>query len=445
MEDVFKKKKKGFKQYTGDFVDSPSFKGSTDNKGSEDFFEAPLLSDTIYKKSPSDLLKAQRQSVGTQADKRLKNHINSDKILPNPDSETQTAKIEQHFERDQHNAKSEVPDDYSSLNRQKVQIRESEKKEILEYKKKEKKAAEKREKKEIKKAAAATALLKVIETKKNIYSEFTDDASSSGEELLAAGNVGATKTITSTVAGAIKTAAVKLVSGFGKIACKILAAIIGLIGPYLAVVFLVIVLFVAILGGIAAIFEENDEGEDSVDSEVSYTLNTGISGTYYATPYTSSEINELIEMLRSTYPSMSSSQEQTLRSALSCVGAPYNQHSHGNHNDNVWDCSELAYCAWLSGGIDISCGGIYTAAEECRAMVNSGHTLTGSFVLQPGDLIFYGGKDNGRFLGVYHVAIYLGNINGVDRMVEAYGSSRGVIVSDIRNTGSIVNISRPYA
>ena len=45
-------------------------------------------------------------------------------------------------------------------------------------------------------------------------------------------------------------------------------------------------------------------------------------------------------------------------------------------------------------------------------------------------------------MGVYHVAIYLGNIDGVDRMVEAYGTDRGVIVSDVRNQSSIVNISR---
>ena len=29
--------------------------------------------------------------------------------------------------------------------------------------------------------------------------------------------------------------------------------------------------------------------------------------------------------------------------------------------------------------------------------------------LKPGDLIYYGGEANGRYMGIYHVAIYVGD------------------------------------
>ena len=107
---------------------------------------------------------------------------------------------------------------------------------------------------------------------------------------------------------------------------------------------------------------------------------------------------------------------------------------------NIFDCSSLAYRAYRDIGMDISNNGAYSAAEECHAMMNAGKTITGD--MKPGDLIFYGGKDNGRYMGIYHVAIYVGRVNGVDKMVEARGTSYGVVYCDVR-TNNVVNISRP--
>ena len=45
-------------------------------------------------------------------------------------------------------------------------------------------------------------------------------------------------------------------------------------------------------------------------------------------------------------------------------------------------------------------------------------------------------------MGIYHVAIYVGRVNGVDKMVEARGTSYGVVYCDVR-TNNVVNISRP--
>lgn len=44
-------------------------------------------------------------------------------------------------------------------------------------------------------------------------------------------------------------------------------------------------------------------------------------------------------------------------------------------------------------------------------------------MLEPGDLIFYSYENNGEFLNISHVAIYIGN----GRMVHAANTARGVV------------------
>ena len=54
--------------------------------------------------------------------------------------------------------------------------------------------------------------------------------------------------------------------------------------------------------------------------------------------------------------------------------------------------------------------------------------------MEPGDLIFYGGHDNGRFLGIYHVAVYVGN----GEVVEEHG-----VVYQTLRTKNIILVLRP--
>ena len=58
--------------------------------------------------------------------------------------------------------------------------------------------------------------------------------------------------------------------------------------------------------------------------------------------------------------------------------------------------------------------------------------------LQPGDLVFYGGEANGRYMGIYHVAIYVGN----GMCVEALNTSYGVVYQRLRTTNAIM-VCRP--
>ena len=135
-------------------------------------------------------------------------------------------------------------------------------------------------------------------------------------------------------------------------------------------------------------------------------------------------------------------QEKVLRFALSKVSYPYSQAKRcdGAH----FDCSSLAYYAWKEAGVDISFGTNYppTAAEGAKMLNNAGKTVVsadvGGFDMKPGDLVYYGGSDNGRYKGIYHVAIYVGN----GCAVEALNTEYGVVYQTLR-TDKAIMVCRP--
>jgi len=122
--------------------------------------------------------------------------------------------------------------------------------------------------------------------------------------------------------------------------------------------------------------------------------------------------------------------------ALSKVGYPYSQDYRDS--GSYYDCSSLAYYAWQSAGVNISFGGSNTAAAEAQGLNEAGQTVAYSD-LQPGDLIFYSYCNNGRYMNISHVAIYVGN----GKVVEAKSEAYGVVYGDVPNIGSIVLIGRP--
>ncbi len=121
---------------------------------------------------------------------------------------------------------------------------------------------------------------------------------------------------------------------------------------------------------------------------------------------------------------------------LSKVGYPYSQ----TYRDTgaYYDCSSLAYYAWKKAGVDISYGGATTAAAQGQyCYTNSLLVEYGD--MQPGDLIFYSYGNNGRFLDITHVAVYVGN----GTVVEAANERVGVVYRPIQGKSSIVFIGRP--
>ncbi len=118
------------------------------------------------------------------------------------------------------------------------------------------------------------------------------------------------------------------------------------------------------------------------------------------------------------------------------VGYPYSQELR--HSGRYYDCSSLAYYAWLDAGVDISYGGATTASWEAKGLADNNKTVVVE-QMQPGDLIFYSHNYNGQYLNITHVAIYVGG----GKVVEARGTAYGVVYRDTPNLGSIVMIGRP--
>ena len=107
----------------------------------------------------------------------------------------------------------------------------------------------------------------------------------------------------------------------------------------------------------------------------------------------------------------------------------------GPNGGSYFDCSSLAYATELSVGKNITSS---CAADQAKKLKNSGKMVETMTDLEIGDLIYYGGHNNGRFLGIYHVAVYVGN----GYCVEAFSTGTGVIYTPIRNKNAIM-VCRP--
>lgn len=123
---------------------------------------------------------------------------------------------------------------------------------------------------------------------------------------------------------------------------------------------------------------------------------------------------------------------KVLELAMSRLGDPYSQEYRGQ-GDYV-DCSYLTM--WCYGKAGILLPG--TAAEQARYCVDNKLTISREN-LQPGDLVFWSHKPNGRYLNITHVGIYAG-----DGMVVDASSSRGMVVHrGLFDAGKQVLYGRP--
>lgn len=289
---------------------------------------------------------------------------------------------------------------------------------------KEKKAKEEKKKK-LKRAGAAVALSQTLFAKKNIQNDFADVSGQGTGDLIKDGSGGLLRTVSDGVMIATRTA-VKAVSA------KLLAIIASAFSFLVMPACIILVIFVLMSGTTAALVgADSDSGED-----YDLSLQGGDGLTF--TSLSDRSINNIIYSLYEAYGSgMSEVQERVLRYALSKVGCRYNQNYHGSLTADIFDCSSLAYRAYREAHINIANGDAYSAAEECRAMENKEKVVGNS--LLPGDLIFYGGANNNRYKGIYHVGIYV----GFGKMVEAKGKSYGVVYGDVR-PDNVVVCARPY-
>lgn len=154
---------------------------------------------------------------------------------------------------------------------------------------------------------------------------------------------------------------------------------------------------------------------------------------------------DIAKMLSASEVPLSETQRQVLSYAYNAVGSIYSQDWSLRFGPASYDCSGLAYKAWQSSGYNISYYGATTAAAECQGLQENGCEvfIDNGEAMKPGDLIFYGRdpshpRYNGRHMGIYHVAIYIGG----DEMIEAADYDIGVIHNTL-NMNNVVAICRP--
>lgn len=106
--------------------------------------------------------------------------------------------------------------------------------------------------------------------------------------------------------------------------------------------------------------------------------------------------------------------------------------------EGYYDCSSLVFRAYgrnsaLLGGMP---SWAPTAANMAQYMANTGKVIAWKGVsveeLRPGDLLFYGKDNNGRYQGIYHVSMYYGNGLRLEKPMYEYNPA-----------GNIVMVARP--
>lgn len=273
----------------------------------------------------------------------------------------------------------------------------------------------KEKKKEQKRAASKTAVATMLQAKKELSNELVNDK--------ATGNA-----MKDGVRGLLKSA-VDLLNPMRIL--KSLGAKLGLlIAPYVAVflsmasvLLIVILLIFSVLQPLSNVTDGIGNFLSGLRVENSALRNTTL---------TQEEIEAIL-----LASGADETQKQVLSFALSKVGYPYSQPRRTS--GTAFDCSSLAFYAWQHAGVDISFGGNYppTAASGAKMLNDAGKSLT-SMDLKPGDLVYYGGSDNGRYLGIYHVAIYVGNGKSVEALNDTYG-----VVYQTLKTKNAVMVCRP--
>lgn len=168
-----------------------------------------------------------------------------------------------------------------------------------------------------------------------------------------------------------------------------------------------------------AFLADGDENTISVTKKSSYVKNLNYED-YIALGILTADQEELLqevmsEEFRSELPS-TGTENGVAALALTKVGCPYSQDRR--YEEGFYDCSSLVQRCYAELGMTLP----GTSSGQGQYMVEHGLEVTED-MLKPGDLIFYSHENNGEFLNISHVAIYVGS----GRMVHAANTARGVV------------------
>lgn len=280
---------------------------------------------------------------------------------------------------------------------------------------KKQKQAKKEKAKEQKKAAAKSSIATMLRAKKDMSNDLVSDRATG--DAMRDGISGLMKTF------------VDLMNPMRFV--KSLMAKLGVVlAPYTAIFMVVATIVMIIVMFLFSVLQPIAEVGDAINNFLSVFRVE--SETFRNTSLSADEIDAVVED-----SGADETQEKVIRYALSKVGYPYSQPKRTS--GSAYDCSSLAYYSWDDAGVDISYGTRYppTAAEGARVLKEKGKALE-TMDLKPGDLIYYGGSSNGRYMGIYHVAVYVGD----GKCVEALNEKYGVVYQTIRTKNAIM-VCRP--
>ena len=276
-------------------------------------------------------------------------------------------------------------------------------------------SAKKEKSREQKKAASKTSVATMLRAKKDFSNDLVNDKST--------GNAFADG-----VTGLLKTFAAFI--NPMRWVKSLVAKLAAVVAPYLAIFMVAATVVMIIVMFIFSVLQPIREVGEAITGFLSFF--SAEPDVFINSSMSDDDINEIVAEI-----TCDDNQEKAVRFALSKVGYSYSQANRTS--GTAYDCSSLAYYAWNDAGTDISNGSGYppTAAEGARMMKEKGKTLD-TMDLEPGDLIYYGGSSNGRYMGIYHVAIYIGNGYAVEALNETYG----VVYQKLRTNNAIM-VARP--
>ena len=279
------------------------------------------------------------------------------------------------------------------------------------------KSEKKAKSKEGKKAAAKTALASVFKAKKEFSNELASDKSTG--DALRDGNTGIMRVFTEFINP------MRYVKSLG-------VKILGVIMPYILAFMAVFSILLIIVSFVFSVLQPIAEVGEAISSFISFFVGDDDEEVFKNDTLASDEIDEIVSA-----SGADETQEKVIRYALSKVGYPYSQENRTS--GTAYDCSSLVYYAWDDAGVDISYGTDYppTAADGAKRLEADGKKVDAT-ELKPGDLVYYGGEGNGRYMGIYHVAMYVGE----GMAVEALNTDYGVVYQKLRISNAIM-VCRP--
>jgi uncharacterized protein YycO len=275
--------------------------------------------------------------------------------------------------------------------------------------------AKKEKAKESKKAGTKTAVASMFKAKKDMSNDLVRDRSTG--DAFKDGLSGLMQTF------------VEFINPMRQVK-SLMAKLAAVVAPYIAIFMMIATVVLIVVMFVFSILQPIAEVENAINNFRSiFPVDSDI---FTNVAFTDDEMNEVVEA-----SGCDETQEKVIRFALSKVGYPYSQDLRTS--GSAYDCSSLAYYSWKDAGVDISYGTNYppTAAEGARTLKEKGKALD-TMDLKPGDLVYYGGDSNGRYMGIYHVAIYVGN----GMAAEALNTKYGVVYQTLRTKNAIM-VCRP--